>query len=152
MTDRETFDRLAARFPAFELEFVEGADPAVLVRGQNLLELAQYMRDEEEYDFCSSVTAVDYPDRFELVYHLYSMKNEGGPAILKVHCNKEDPRAPSVVSIWTGADWHEREVWDLMGVRFDGHPDLRRILLWEGYEGHPLRKDFPGSEDEYIFS
>jgi len=152
MTDRETFDRLAARFPAFELEFVEGADPAVLVKGENLLELAQYMRDEEKYDFCSSVTAVDYPDRVELVYHLYSMTNEGGPAILKVHCNKEDPIAPSVVSIWTGANWHEREVWDLMGVRFDGHPDLRRILLWEGYEGHPLRKDFPGSEDEYIFS
>lgn len=152
MTSQETFERLAARFPGFELAYVEGKDPSVVVKAENLVELAQYLRDEEEYDYCSSITAVDYPDRFEVVYHLYSMKNEDGPAILKVHADRENPQVPSVTSIWTGADWQEREAWDLMGIRFPGHPNLKRILMWEGYEGHPLRKDFPGPQDEYTFS
>ena len=152
MTAKDTFDRLAAKFSGFELTYLEGKDAAILVRGENLVELAQYLRDEEDYDYCSSSTGVDYPDRFEVVYHLYSMKKEGGPAILKVHCGREDPSVPSVVPIWVGADWQEREVWDLMGIRFDDHPNLTRILMWEGFEGHPLRKDFPGTEDEYTFS
>jgi NADH/F420H2 dehydrogenase subunit C len=152
MTDQEIFERLTARFPGVELAYLEGKDPAVVVKAENLVELAQYLRDEEGYDYCSSVTAVDYPDRFEVVYHLYSMKNEGGPAILKVHADRESPQVPSVTSIWPSADWQEREAWDLMGIRFPGHPNLKRVLLWEGYEGHPLRKDFPGPQDEYTFS
>jgi NADH/F420H2 dehydrogenase subunit C len=152
MTSQETFDRLVARFPGFELEYIEGKDPAVLVKAENLLELAQYLRDDEECDYCSSITGVDYPEHFEVVYHLYSMKKEGGPVILKVRAEREKPHVPSVTPIWRGANWQEREVWDLMGIRFDDHPDLRRILLWEGYEGHPLRKDFPGPQDEYTFS
>ena len=152
MTSQETFQRLVARFPDFGLVYVEGKDPSVLVKGENLLELAQHLRDEEEYDYCSSITAVDYPDRFEVVYHLYSMKEEGGPVVLKVHADRENPQVPSVTSIWPGADWQEREAWDLMGIQFPGHPNLKRVLLWEGYQGHPLRKDFPGSQDEYTFS
>ncbi len=152
MTSQETFDRLAARFPGFGLEYVEGKDPAVLVKSENLVELAQYLRDEEGRDYCSSITPVDYPEYFEIVYHLYSTKNEGGPVILKVRVDREDAHVPSVTPLWTGANWQEREAWDLMGIRFDGHPDLKRILLWEGYEGHPLRKDFPGPQDEYTFS
>ncbi len=151
MTSKETFDRLAEKFPNFELAYVEGKDPAILVKADNLLELGRHLRDEEEYDYCSSITSVDYPDRFEVVYHLYSMKKEGGPVILKVHASREDPEVPSVVSLWPGADWQEREVWDLMGIRFAGHPNLKRILMWEGFEGHPLRKDFPGTQDEYTF-
>lgn len=152
MTSKETFDRLAEKFPNFELAYVEGKDPAILVKADNLLELGRHLRDEEEYDYCSSVTGVDYPDRFEVVYHLYSMRKEGGPIILKVHTSREDPEVPSVVSLWPGADWQEREVWDLMGIRFAGHPNLKRILMWEGFEGHPLRKDFPGTQDDYTFS
>ncbi|NIN68294.1 MAG: hypothetical protein GTO63_27020, partial [Anaerolineae bacterium] len=82
MTSKETFDRLAEKFPNFELAYVEGKDPAILVKADNLLELGRHLRDEEEYDYCSSITSVDYPDRFEVVYHLYSMKKEGGPVIL----------------------------------------------------------------------
>jgi len=152
MTGQQIFERLTARFPGAELAYLEGKDPSVVVKAENLVELAQYLRDEEGYDYCSSVTAVDYPDRFEVVYHLYSMKKEGGPAILKVHADRANPQVPSVTSIWPGADWQEREVWDLMGIRFPGHPNLKRVLLWEGYEGHPLRKDFPGPQDEYTFS
>jgi NADH/F420H2 dehydrogenase subunit C len=151
MTSRETFDRLAEKFPNFELAYVEGKDPAILVKADNLVELAQHLRDEEGYDYCSSITGVDYPDRFEVVYHLYSMKKEGGPVILKVHASREEPEVPSVVSLWPGADWQEREVWDLMGIRFSGHPNLKRVLMWEGFQGHPLRKDFPGMQDEYTF-
>ncbi len=152
MTAQETFDRLAEKFPQFQLEYLEGKDAAIVVKGENLLELAQYLRDEEEYDYCSSVTGVDYPDHFEVVYHLYCTKKEGGPVILKVHAQREKPEVPSVVGVWPAANWQEREAWDLMGIRFSGHPNLTRILMWEGFEGHPLRKDFPGSEDEYTFS
>jgi NADH/F420H2 dehydrogenase subunit C len=152
MTAQETFDRLAERFPQFQLEYVEGKDAAILVEGENLLELAQYFRDEEEYDYCSSITGVDYPDRFEVVYHLYSTTKEGGAVILKVHAQRENPEVPSVVGVWPAANWQEREAWDLMGIRFSGHPNLTRVLMWEGFEGHPLRKDFPGSEDEFTFS
>lgn len=152
MTAKETFDRLAERFPQFQLEYLEGKDPAIVVKGENLVELAQHLRDEEEHDYCSSITGVDYPDRFEVVYHLYSTSKEGGPVILKVHAQRENPEVPSVVGVWPAADWQEREAWDLMGIRFSGHPSLTRILMWEGFEGHPLRKDFPGSEDEFTFS
>ena len=152
MTSQETFDRLVSKFPGFELEYIQGKDPAVLVKPENLVEMAQHLRDDEECDYCSSITGVDYPEYFEVVYHLYSMKNQGGPVILKVRTDRENPQVPSVTSLWEGANWQEREVWDLMGIRFDGHPDLRRVLLWEGYQGHPLRKDFPGPQDEYTFS
>jgi NADH-quinone oxidoreductase subunit C/D len=152
MTAKETFDTLAGKFPQFELEYVEGKDPALLVKRESLLALALYLRDEEGYDYCASITGVDYEDRFEVVYHLYSTRKQGKPIIVKVHALREEPEVPSVVSIWPGADWQEREVWDLMGVRFSGHPNLKRILMWEGFEGHPLRKDYPGPVDEYTFS
>lgn len=152
MTPQEMYDRLVEKFPNFELEYLEGEDPAILAKGENLVELAQYLRHQEEYDYCSSITGVDYGEHFHVVYHLYSMKNGGGPIILKVHTPREEPEVPSVVSIWRGADWQEREVWDLMGIRFSGHPNLKRILMWEGFQGHPLRKDFPGTEDQYTFS
>jgi NADH/F420H2 dehydrogenase subunit C len=152
MTAKQSFDRLAERFPQFQLEYLEGKDPAIVVKGENLVELAQHLREEEEYDYCSSITGVDYPDRFEVVYHLYSTTKEGGPVILKVHAQRENPEVPSVVGVWPAANWQEREAWDLMGIRFSGHPNLTRVLMWEGFEGHPLRKDFPVSEDEYTFS
>ena len=152
MTAKETFDRLAEEFSDFEFTYSEGKDPAILVQADDLVELARHLRDDEEYDYCSSITGVDYPDRFEVVYHLYSTKKEGGPVTLKVTADREDPKVPSVVSIWPGANWQEREVWDLMGIRFEGHPNLTRVLMWEGFKGHPLRKDFPGTEDEYAFS
>ena len=152
MTTKETFEGLAAKFPQFDLEYLEGKDPAVLVKGENLVDLAQHLREEQDYDYCASITGVDYEDRFEVVYHLYSTTRKGGPVILKVHATRDNPEVPSVVSIWPGADWQEREVWDLMGIRFSGHPDLRRILMWEGFQGYPLRKDFPGMKDEYTFN
>jgi len=114
-----------------------------LVSADRLLETARALRSDLGYDYLSSVTGVDYlPEgKMEVVYHLYPMA--GGPGlVLKTQVPREDARVPSLVPVFPGADLQEREVWDLLGVRFEGHPDLRRVLLWEGFAGHPLRKDW----------
>ena len=90
---------------------------------------------------------MDYIESFELVYRLLSMRNNHS-VIIKSRCyGREELAVPSVVSIWQGADFQEREIWDLMGIRFEGHPNLKRILLWEGFPGHPLRKDYLGQDE-----
>ena len=114
-----------------------------LVAADRLLETARALRSNLGYDYLSSVTGVDYlPEgKMEVVYHLYPMA--GGPGlVLKTQVPRENARVPSLVPVFPGADLQEREVWDLLGVRFEGHPDLRRVLLWEGFAGHPLRKDW----------
>ena len=100
-------------------------------------------RPEFKFDLLSSLTSVDYIDHFEVVYHLTSLPMNSS-AVLKsrVGIGRTDAFIPSVVFIWRGADYQEREVWDLMGIRFDGHPNHKRIMLWEGFPGHPLRKDY----------
>ena len=121
------------------------------VKPDRLLEVCTFLRDDPELDFrfLSSLTAVDRLDHFEIVYHLLSISLNQA-TILKTRCDDHDnPEAPSVVPVWRGAELQEREAYDLMGIRFQGHPDLRRIFLWEGFPGHPLRKDwlnFPGGQ------
>ncbi|MDT8897208.1 NADH-quinone oxidoreductase subunit D [Thermanaerothrix sp. 4228-RoL] len=122
-----------------------------IVEREHLLEVVRLLRDEYGYDYLSSVTGVDYlPEgKMEVVYHLY--KTLGGPAlVLKVQTPREDARVPSLVPLYRGAEFQEREAWDLLGIRFEGHPDLRRILMWEGFAGFPLRKDWrePYFEEE----
>lgn len=121
------------------------------IPAKHLLSFAKALRDEAGYDYLSSVTGVDYlpEEKMEVVYHLY--KTTGGPAfVLKVQLPRENPTVPSMVSIYPGANFQEREAWDLLGIHFEGHPDLRRILMWEGFAGHPLRKDWrePFFEEE----
>jgi len=115
-----------------------------IVEKENLLTFANALRDELGYDYLSSVTGVDYlPEgRMEMVYHAY--KTTGGLGLVfKVQVSRQDPvEVPSLVSIYPGAELQEREAWDLLGIKFTGHPDLRRILMWEGFAGHPLRKDW----------
>lgn len=110
-----------------------------------LTAVATHLRDEMNFDYLTHVSASDYDDRLEVVYNLYSTRSDqqgkGLPFKVRVP-DKADPRVPSVTPIWSSADFQEREVWDMFGVRFDGHPNLKRILLWEGFEGHPLRKDW----------
>ncbi len=121
------------------------------VKPNRLLEVCTFLRDDAELDFrfLSSLTGVDRLDHFQVVYHLLSISRNQA-ATLKTRCDDHDnPEAPSVVPVWRGAHLQEREAFDLMGVRFQGHPDLRRIFLWEGFAGHPLRKDwlnFPGGQ------
>jgi NADH/F420H2 dehydrogenase subunit C len=116
----------------------------ILLAADRLVDVATYLRETPDlsYDHLANVTSVDYPDYFEVVYHLSSTKNGGNPVVLKVRADKADPVVPSLTPTWPGADFQEREVWDLMGIRFEGHPNHRRIALWEGFEGHPLRKDW----------
>ena len=114
-----------------------------LVKANDLLNFAKRIRDELGFDYLSSVTGVDYlpEEKLEVVYHAY--RSEGGPALVfKVQIPRENPVVPSLVSVFPGADFQEREAWDLLGIRFAGHPNLQRILTWEGFEGHPLRKDY----------
>jgi len=99
------------------------------------------LKNELGCDYMDMLTAVDYPDRFEMIYHLLSLQNNTRIA-LKVRLPRDNPSLPSLSGLWLGAVQQEREVYDLFGITFSGHPDLRRIVLWEGYEGHPLRKDF----------
>ena len=116
----------------------------VWIEPQSLLAICRFLNETVDLDFATlrGITAVDYVEYFELIYHLLSMRRNHS-AILKMRCfSRDEPLVDSVVGIWQGADLQEREVWDLMGVRFDGHPNMKRVLLWEGFPGHPLRKDF----------
>lgn len=115
--------------------------------GDSIVALCRFLRDENEFafDFLSDLCGVDrFPatPRFEVVYHLLSLRH-GHRLRVKVPLGGEDPVIDSVVPVWETADWHERECFDLFGIRFRNHPDLRRILLPDEFEGHPLRKDFP---------
>ena len=123
---------------------VEWNERDVWVEPAFLLDVAHFLKDDPELDFSflTSISAVDYVEHFELIYHLLSMRrNRSGIVKARVH-GRGEPVVPSVVDVWRGADLQEREVWDLMGVRFDGHPNMKRVLLWEDFPGHPLRKDF----------
>lgn len=139
----ETLD-LAAKFPDVVTADTRPGYSGWLVQAANLTEFATFVRDELGYDLLSSVTGVDYlaESLFEVVYHAY--KTTGGPALIfKVQIPRQDPaEIDSVTPIWPGADFQEREIWDLFGINFKGHPDLRRILMWEGFQGHPMRKDW----------
>jgi len=123
-----------------------------LVEKDKLIEVATAIRDEFGFDLLTAVTAVDYiaEEKMEVVYHAY--KTTGGPGLVfRVQVPRVDPiEVPSLIDVYPGADLQEREAWDLFGIKFTGHPDLRRILMWEGYEGHPLRKDWqePFFEEE----
>ncbi|MCX7754904.1 MAG: NADH-quinone oxidoreductase subunit D [Anaerolineales bacterium] len=139
----DTLD-LAARFPGAVTPDTRPGYTGWVVTPEKLLEFAQFVRDELGYDYLVNLCAVDYlpEDRMEVVYNVF--KTTGGPGLtFKTWAPRKDPiEIPSVVSTWPGADFQEREAWDLYGVRFTGHPDLRRILMWEGFEGHPMRKDW----------
>ncbi len=123
---------------------VEADETTVVVQSQVLFAVMRFLKETPEFGFnyLVSVTAVDYLDYFEVVYHLVSIGHNHS-LVLKTRCrDRDNPAVPSVVSLWQGADFQEREVYDLMGIRFNGHPNLRRIFLWEGFQGHPLRRDY----------
>ncbi len=133
---------LEARFDYLTRDERKGYE-GYLVPADRLVEFATALRDELGYDYLSSVTGVDYlPEgKMEVVYHAYRSTG-GGALVFKVQVPRENPVVPSLVSVYPGADFQEREAWDLLGIRFEGHPNLKRILLWEGFHGHPLRKDW----------
>ena len=122
---------------------VEGA--SLVVATKDLTAVCRCLKDTDRFhlDYLANLTAVDYPPAtIEVVYHLSSMTHKHGPVTLRVKLDRSNPVVDSVTPIWRGAEFQEREVYDLFGVTFTGHPDLRRILMWEGFEGHPMRKDY----------
>ena len=119
-------------------------DTDVWIHPAAILEVSEFLNSDPDlnFSFLNAVTAVDYVEYFELVYHLVSMQNNTSVVIKSKVFGREELSAPSVISVWQGADLQEREIWDLMGIHFEGHPNMKRVLLWEGFPGHPLRKDF----------
>ena len=139
---------LKAKFPQ-ATDRASADHPAVNVPLADLVAALRYLRDEWAFDLLMDATAIDWAEgaspRFTVVYHLLSSTRAGSYVRVAAPCagTEAKPTAPSVVDVWPGANWHERECYDLMGVTFEGHPDLRRILMWDGYPYHPLRKEFP---------
>ncbi len=120
--------------------------PAFNCPPERLVGLLGYLRDEQGYDFLCDVTAIDHVEaepRFEVLYHLYSTERHEYVRVATPCTGDAEPVCPSVTCLWPTADWHEREAYDMFGIRFAGHPDLRRILMWDGYPYFPLRKEFP---------
>jgi NADH-quinone oxidoreductase subunit C len=145
--------RLGERFgPAILETHAEHGDHTAVVDRAALSEVLRFCRDDPalRFDMLMDLTAVDYlrypgredGPRFEVVYHLYSV-SENHRVRLKCRVDEDEPAVPSAVPLWPIANWLEREVWDMFGIRFEGHPDLRRLLLYEEFVGHPLRKDYP---------
>lgn len=139
---------LKERFPGIS-ERPSADHPAFNVPLGDLVAVLTYLRDEAGYDLLMDITAIDWAEganpRFTVVYHLLSTTRTGQYVRLAAPCagTEAEPVAPSVTGLWAGANWHERECFDMFGIKFEGHPDLRRILMWDGYPYHPLRKEFP---------
>jgi NADH-quinone oxidoreductase subunit C len=146
---------IEAAIPGAAVELVSNPSPS----GQHSLRLApecavavaKFLRDDAELalDFLSNVTGIDWPDSLEVVYHLYSVTKKHGPVIIRMHTvNRTDQvELPSLTPIWRSAEFQEREIFDLFGIIFTGHPDLRRLLMWESFKDHPMRKDYVEPDD-----
>lgn len=166
--DHPAAARLKQRFPALGLKGAQfRGDTQIIVPKANLIEVVSFLKSEPElnYNMLSDVSAVDYLNfsgspkdgRYGVVYIFNSINQNGGEGtprlILRVFLNEGDPEVDSLVPLYAGAEWLEREVYDMFGIRFRNHPDLRRILTWDGFKAHPLRKDYPitgrGEREQY---
>lgn len=142
--------RLAVHEEAVEEAFVnekDGNRMCLVVRPEHWPDVARLLKTRENFAYLRSLAGVDHETHMEVVYHLVSLETRENVCV-KVRTSRETPTVPSVVSVWTTADWHEREAYDLLGIRFAGHPDLRRILLPDDWVGHPLRKDYEPHDPE----
>jgi NADH-quinone oxidoreductase subunit C len=141
LSAKEVAAKLEQQFPD---SIIESNKDSLLVKSESLLDLVSFLKTTPEFEFnyLSSITAVDYLDYFELVYHLTSMEHNHS-LVIKTRCyDRENLVVPSIVSLYEGANVQEREIYDLMGISFKGHPNMKRIFLWDGFDGHPLRKDY----------
>ncbi len=150
-------EKIKEKFPDEVLDIREfRGQVSVTLKKERIVEIGRYVHDDPElsFDYLRDVCGVDYmgkkEKRFEVVYHLYSMRHRH-MVRLKAEVGEENAGIDSVTPVWVGANWHEREAFDMYGIIFNGHPDLRRVLLPEDWEGYPLRKDYPvkGPEKEW---
>jgi NADH-quinone oxidoreductase subunit C len=141
LSAKDVISQLSEKFPGA----VEGAGTgSLLVKSDSLLAVTKHLKTTKglKFDYLNYITAVDYYHYYEVVYMLTSLEHNHS-VVLKVRCHSRDnPTVPSLAGVYQGADWQEREVYDLMGITFEGHPNLKRIFLWDGFPGHPLRKDW----------
>jgi NADH-quinone oxidoreductase subunit C len=146
-------EALRSRFQAEVSTFRD--ETTLWLKAQQIVDACQFLRDDFQFDMLEDETAVDYwpqeTPRFHVVYQLYSYPHNERIS-LRVPLDGNAPSIPSIVSIFPNANWHEREIWDLFGIRFENHPDLRRILMPHDWEGHPLRKDYPLGYEEVMFT
>src|SRR5215472_3478771 len=146
MTRNELLDSLGKTFAEklqHRAEF--RGETSFMIATEDLRDIAKFCRDELSFDYLLDITSIDNfgeEPRFEIVYHLYSMPH-GVHLRFKLKLSEEVGAVDTVSDVWPTANWHEREIYDMMGIKFNGHPDLRRILMWDGYPYFPLRKDFP---------
>jgi NADH-quinone oxidoreductase subunit C len=141
LSGQDVAGKISAKFPE---AVVESNSLATVIKIEYLLKVADFFKNSPELAFnqLNDITSVDYFDYFEIVYRMTSIEHNYS-LVLKVRCfDRATPEVPSLIGLWRGADLMEREVFDLMGIRFTGHPNMKRIFLWEGFNGHPLRKDF----------
>jgi len=124
----------------------------LIENASDLPKIALFLKNDPQYrmDYLSSLTAADYLDFLENVYHLYSMEKKQGPVTLRLRMKRENPVCPSLVSVYRGAEYQERDNFDLFGIHYEGHPDLRRIMMWDGFEGFPMRKDYIQEDSETL--
>ncbi len=141
LSGKEVAAQIEEKFPG---SVVESGHESLAVKADSLLDIARFLKENEglEFNYLNFITAVDYYDHFEVVYMLNSLEHNHRLTV-KARCyDRKNPVLPSVVGLWQGADFQEREIYDLFGIKFEGHPNMKRIFLWEGFKGHPLRKDF----------
>ncbi len=143
---KQTIDQLTEKFTDSIIEVYQSSgDTFVRIEADSILEISQFLEKELGYIYLSDLFGTDRytsEERFEVIYNLISFKN-GIRLFVKIRCEEENPEVNSVTKIWPSASWHEREVYDMFGIRFKGHPDFRRIFLPEDFQYYPLRKEFP---------
>ena len=137
----ELAPKVARSFPG---SVISSDKTGLLVRSQSLPGIAAWLKNTPELDFnyLSAVIGTDYYDYFEVVYQLISLTHNHSLVLKARVADRDHPVLPSLVGLWQGASFQEREIHDLLGITFEGHPDMKPLVLWEGFEGHPLRKDF----------
>lgn len=140
-TIEEIKQDIEAKFQGTQIT-IEGT--SLVIPKERWFQIAKVLKEDSQYsfDYLSSVTGVDYKEYLEVVYHLYSIEKKEGPLTVKVRTDTEKSLVPSVTPIWRSAEFQEREAYDLVGINFEGHPDLRRILMWDEFQHHPLRKSY----------
>ena len=141
LSGKEIANQIEEKLPE---SIAESSQDYLVVKKDALLAVATFLKDTPGLDFnyLNYITAIDYYDHFEVVYQLTSLEHNHS-LVMKARCyDRDNPVLPSVVSLWQGADFQEREIYDLMGIRFEGHSNMKRIFLWEGFPGYPLRKDY----------
>lgn len=145
---------ITEKFPdSLESASLQFDQTVLYIKPENIAAICEYLRAEHRFNRISTVTAVDwYPQepRFEVVYHIHSIP-DNSRLRLKCRVGGETPSLPSVTSVWPGANWYEREAFDLFGINFEGHPYLRRIMMPDDWQGHPLRKDYPVHGHKYDY-